>query len=48
MQPERTEGALRRVKEYCESIIRLEERPSDENIETAEEVLRIINEELNK
>jgi hypothetical protein len=47
MQPEAAEKALNRVIKYCESIIRLEERQSDEAIETAEKVLKIIRKEVN-
>ncbi|WP_226087453.1 hypothetical protein [Mesobacillus sp. S13] len=47
MQPESTEKALNSVIKFCESIIMLEERQSDETIETAEKVLKIIRKELN-
>lgn len=46
MKPEATERALKRVREFCERILGLEGRPSDEAIETAEKVLKIIREEL--
>lgn len=48
MQPESTERALKRVREFCERILRFEGKPSDEAIETCEEVLNIIQNELNK
>lgn len=46
MQPESTDKALNSVIKFCESIIKLEERQSDEVIETAEKVLEIIGKEL--
>lgn len=47
MQPESTDKVLISVIKFCESIIKLEERQSDEAIETAEKVLEIIRKELN-
>lgn len=48
MSPEHTEAILQRVIDYCLSIVNLENRPSDDHIETAEAILKIINQELDK
>jgi hypothetical protein len=48
MEPKRYGEAIRAVEEYCRGIIALKGRPSDDNIETAEKVLKIIHEELEK
>ncbi|MEB1806628.1 MAG: hypothetical protein LPK26_04850 [Bacillaceae bacterium] len=43
MNQNRIEEALKKVIEKCESVINLENRPSDDHIELAEEILRIIS-----
>lgn len=48
MSPERIEKALKRVVEHCDAVISMDFRVSDEEIEMAETVLSIINEELKK
>jgi C4-type Zn-finger protein len=48
MRLDNIEEVLRRVREYCESLLRLEGRPSDDSIETAKEVLKLINLDVNK
>jgi hypothetical protein len=48
MTSDNAQSILDRVEEYCKGIIALKGRPSDDNIETAQKVLDIINQVLKK
>jgi hypothetical protein len=48
MTTDNAQAILDRVISYCESVIRLDNAPYDEEVWTCERIMKIINEEQEK